>query len=211
MVPNRVKIHTWSVFYNALPVAYNLKRRRCDTHLSRYGVCGFIEESVEHVFIGYWWAQALWRSLNVPGEPVVMFAGVDVVHHVRMRNERWWSGCGSYGGTGTEFSIKGKDGQLIVSGLKCIHTWRCLQRGVWCAIRCLMISPTSVRRGAQSYCCGSDCSSVLLCVCSWSRIGWSCCGLSGCLSVAVVPCSFVLCVLTSLYSKSGIWSDQPPY
>ncbi|KAL9668951.1 hypothetical protein QQ045_006492 [Rhodiola kirilowii] len=53
-LPERIKIMSWRVFYNALPVGSNLRRRGCPSKLSCC-FCGFKEESVSHIFLDCWW------------------------------------------------------------------------------------------------------------------------------------------------------------
>lgn len=63
-VPVRVKLMTWRLFHNGLPVAGNLSKRGCVTELC-CPFCGFKDENSKHVFIECWWAKCYWSSLEV--------------------------------------------------------------------------------------------------------------------------------------------------
>lgn len=63
-LPHKIKIVTWRLFYNRLPISSNLRKRGCETNLTSV-FCGFKEESTRHVFIDCWWTKNFWSMLNV--------------------------------------------------------------------------------------------------------------------------------------------------
>ncbi|CAM8888420.1 unnamed protein product [Rhodiola kirilowii] len=63
-LPERVKIMCWRAFYNALPVATNLRRRGCPTEQGCW-FCGFKEETTCHIFLDCWWIKEFWRKMGL--------------------------------------------------------------------------------------------------------------------------------------------------
>lgn len=62
-VQERIKIVTWKLFYNGLLVADNLRKRGCETDITCV-FCGFIEESLKHLFIDCWLVKSFWGLLR---------------------------------------------------------------------------------------------------------------------------------------------------
>lgn len=62
-VPTGMKILSWRLFSNALPVFQNLIKRGVDVS-GECMLCGFRPESAKHLFMECWWARSLWSSLG---------------------------------------------------------------------------------------------------------------------------------------------------
>lgn len=63
-VPDIIKLVTWRILHNSLPVAKNLLRRGCSVDPSCI-FCGFKVEDARHIFINCWWYKCLWISLGI--------------------------------------------------------------------------------------------------------------------------------------------------
>lgn len=63
-VPEGMKILTWRLYHNALPIFRNLSRRGVDVQ-RECRFCGYKEESIRHLFLECWWAKCLWRGLGI--------------------------------------------------------------------------------------------------------------------------------------------------
>ncbi|CAM8974659.1 unnamed protein product [Rhodiola kirilowii] len=62
-LPDRIKIFTWRLYHDALPVAENLIRRGCDPDFGCC-FCGSKQETSLHLFVECWWAKEFWRKLG---------------------------------------------------------------------------------------------------------------------------------------------------
>lgn len=49
-VPGIVKLMSWKLYYNGLPMACNLRARGCETGINCQ-FCGFNDESTKHIFL----------------------------------------------------------------------------------------------------------------------------------------------------------------
>ncbi|CAM8914180.1 unnamed protein product [Rhodiola kirilowii] len=63
-IPNKVKVFGWRLFHNALPDAWNLRRRGIIMD-GRCKICGYNRESALHVVRDCWWARVVFREMGV--------------------------------------------------------------------------------------------------------------------------------------------------
>lgn len=62
-IPNRVKLVTWRLLHNSLPVLTNLGKG-CMTETSCL-FCGYKDECSDHLFRECWWTKYLWQSTGL--------------------------------------------------------------------------------------------------------------------------------------------------
>lgn len=86
-VPDRVKLTTWRLYRNGLPVACSLHKRGCITMLGCQ-FCGFKEEDTTHVFFDCWWSKSFWKKLDVlwPDSGAASSTGDRLWHAFRSSN-----------------------------------------------------------------------------------------------------------------------------
>ncbi|KAL9676551.1 hypothetical protein QQ045_004765 [Rhodiola kirilowii] len=76
-LPDRIKILTWRLYHDALPVAENLRRRGCNLD---FCCCGLKQETSLYLFVDCWWAKEFWRNMG-SGE-IVQFRAVNILDWV---------------------------------------------------------------------------------------------------------------------------------
>lgn len=63
-IPNRVKLVTWCLLHNSLPVFSNLEKRGCNVS-NECGFRGFKKEDATHLFMDCSWPRCLWKLLGL--------------------------------------------------------------------------------------------------------------------------------------------------
>lgn len=63
-VPDRIKLVTWRLYYNALPVFSKLSKMGCNTG-NVCVFCGFKVEDAKHLFVNCWWSNYFWVAMGL--------------------------------------------------------------------------------------------------------------------------------------------------
>lgn len=62
-VPERMKILSWRLYHNALPVFSNLVRRGVGVNQACM-LCGYKVETTTHLFLDCWWTRSIWDAIG---------------------------------------------------------------------------------------------------------------------------------------------------